>query len=96
MPNGQIVGDDEGNFLNIPSVKGDRTKIANLRYTAHNILKGNGLEAEGAAYFMPGRRRVTDEEFEEQETRLASGLVPDEYDLGSMMDTLKAEKKFNK
>ena len=96
MPNGQIMGDEDGNFLNIPSVKNDRAKIANIKSIAHNVLKSNGFEEEGEAYFMPGRRRITEEEFEEQTTRLASGLVPDEYDIESMKETLAAEKKHNK
>ena len=96
MPNGKIMGDDEGNYLNIPSEKDDQAKIANITRVAHAILKSNGFPAEGAPIFQPGRRQVTDEEFEEQKARLKSGLVPDEYDVASMLETLKAEKRFNK
>jgi len=96
MPNGKIMGDDEGNYLNIPSVKGDRDKIANISRIAHNLLRDNGVPEEGVAYFMPGRRRVNDEELEEQKMRMTSGLVPDEYDVASMKETLAAEKKHNR
>lgn len=95
MPNGQLLGDGDGNYLNIPAQRGDQSKIANITTVAHSLLKSNGFEEEGSAIFQSGRRRVTDEEFEEQKARLKSGLVPDEYDVASMLDTLRAEKRFN-
>lgn len=90
MPDGRPVGDDEGHFLNIPSVKGDQTKIELLRSAARHY----GVE-EGRPVFLPGRRRVTDEEFEEQKARQAAGLVPDPYDVAALKEQAKYGRHFN-
>lgn len=92
MPDGKIMGDPDGNYLNIASVKGDRAKIANISRIAHDLLRDNGVPEEGVAYFMPGRRRVTEEEYEGQKMRLDSGLVPDEYDVAAMKEALIDER----
>lgn len=75
MPNGQLVGDDEGNFLNIKSMKGDIKRITELTDT----VRSYGIE-EGAPVFLAGHRQIDDEEFERQKTRLKLGLIPDEMD----------------
>lgn len=93
MPNGQIMGDSDGNYLSIASVKGDRSKIANITHVAHSVLRGNGIKPEGQAFFMPGSRKVSDEEYVEQVERMKSGLIPDEFDLASMKETLRRERK---
>lgn len=96
MPNGKPVGDGEGNFLNIPAKKGDAKRIAILQKAAYEVLKSNGVPEAGEPFFMPGSRRVTDEEHEEQTSRLKSGLIPDEYDVAAMKDQLAAERKFQR
>lgn len=90
MPDGRLVGDDEGNFLNIPSRKGDRQKIELLR----QVVRSYGVE-EGQALFLPGRRRITDEEFEEQKARQAAGLVPDPYDVAALKEQAQYGRQFN-
>lgn len=84
MPTGQWVGDDEGNFLNIPAQKGDQKRIQILRDTAREF----GI-TEGKPVFLSGNRRVTDEEFEEQKQRLKWGLIPDELDLPAFIEDEK-------
>lgn len=76
MPDGSYIADEDRNFLNIPSMYGDADRIAKLR----NAVRSLGIN-EGTPIFFPGHRRVTDEEYEEQQHRLKSGLIPDEYDL---------------
>lgn len=88
MPDGKLVADEDGNWLNIPSEKGDRKKIATLTESARYY----GITA-GEAVFMPGRRRITDEELVEQNARLALGLTPDIYDAGALLDELDYNKK---
>lgn len=88
MPDGKLVADGEGNWLNIPSEKGDRKKIAVLTEAARYF----GVVV-GQPVFMPGRRRVTDEELAEQSARLAMGLTPDIYDAGALLDELDYDKK---
>jgi hypothetical protein len=93
MPNGQILGDDDGNYLSIASVKDDRAKISNITKVAHSVLRGNGIQACGEPFFMPGSRKVSDAEYVEQKERMASGLIPDEFDLASMKETLRRERR---
>lgn len=84
MPNGQWIGDAEGNFLNIKSMKGDVKKIQALAQAAREC----GVE-DGSPVFLPGHRQIDDEEWTIQRQRLAFGLVPDEQDIGSLLDDLE-------
>ena len=84
MPNGSYVADEDGNFLNIASEYGDISKMFQLQQAAayYGIF-------EGEAEFFPGHRRVSEEEYLLQKERLASGLVPDTEDVGSLIDDLR-------
>lgn len=88
MPDGRPVGDDAGHFINIQSVKGDRTKIELLE----RAVRSYGV-TEGKAVFLAGRRRVTDDEYEEQKARQAAGLVPDPYDVAALKEQMKYGKQ---
>jgi len=81
MPDGRWIGDDEGNFLNISAMKGDRKRIQQLK----DAVAGYGI-TEGQPFFLSGHRQVTDEEYENQKRRLAFGLLPDEYDIPALME----------
>lgn len=87
MPNGQFVGDDEGNFLNIQSEFGDINKISRLGAAVRSF----GI-TEGEPQFFPGHRRVTDEEYENQKQRLKDGLIPDDHDIGALKDEYRAQR----
>lgn len=78
---GAIVTDEEGNYLNIESMKGDERKIEILRNTAKDL----GVDG-GKPQFLSGYRRVTDEEYEYQRQRLEWGLIPDELDLAAFKE----------
>lgn len=84
MPDGSFVADEDRNFLNIPSKYGDPERIARLEAAARNL----GLEG-GQAVFFPGHRRVTDEEYAEQQYRMKSGLIADPYDLPAMVEDIR-------
>lgn len=84
-PDGEILGDDDGNFMLIRSVKGDREKIQKLADAA----KHYGYP-EGKAVFWSGKRPITDEELEEQLQRAAAGLVPDPLDIGAIRDEARS------
>lgn len=58
MPNGTIVGDGDGNILNIPSIYGDLSKISKIT----EVAKVLGL-SEGSPVWTP-QHRITDEEHE--------------------------------
>lgn len=87
-PENKIVTDQDGNILNIPSLKGNEIQIEKLRKAAFSV----GVE-EGQAVFMSGRRRVTDEEYEYQKQRLEFGLVPDQLDYYAAKEDLETRKK---
>lgn len=84
MPDGRIVADEDGNFLSISSMYGDIKRMSELKAAAQSY----GLEG-GQAKFMPGYRKVTDEEYEYQKERLNSGLIPDEYDLAAVKEAIE-------
>lgn len=71
LPNGEPFKDDEGNTLNIPSMKGDMKNIGLLTKAAAYWGQPDGLPK-----FMPGVGRVTDAEAREDIERMANGLTP--------------------
>jgi len=77
--NGRWFTDEEGNVLNIESVRGDISNISKLRDAA----KYYGDEGDGEAIFVPGLTRVSDEEYSEQLDRMKQGLIPSMNDLGA-------------
>jgi len=87
--NGKWFTDGQGNILNIPSMKGDISKIAELK----NAATYYG-EPDGEAIFFPGLNRVTDEEYEEQRQRMREGLIPNLNDMGSVYDAKQTIKKY--
>jgi len=86
---GKWFTDGQGNILNIPSMKGDISKIAELKKAA--AYYG---EPDGEAIFFPGLNRVTDEEYEEQRQRMREGLIPNLNDMGSVYDAKQTIKKY--
>jgi hypothetical protein len=84
MPDGRWIGDDEGNYLSITSKKNNKSRIEALAKEVRNF----GIY-EGKPKFLSARRKVTDEEFEEQQSRLKWGLVPDPLDIGNYKDEVK-------
>lgn len=88
-PDGRVVVDEDMNCLNIPSIKGDQSKIKALA----DAVKSFGI-TEGTAVFLAGRRRVTDEEYEEQRLRAKFGLTPDPYDVAATKEELRYKREF--
>ena len=82
MPNGKWIGDDDGNYLSVTSKKGNRSKIDALA----REVRSYGIY-EGAPLFLSARRKIDDEEFEEQQQRLRWGLPPDKLDIGIYKDS---------
>lgn len=78
--NGKWFTDGEGNVLNIPAVRGDLTKISELKQAA----KHYGDDGEGEAVFVPGLTRISEEEHTEQMDRFKQGLIPSMNDLGAI------------
>ena len=84
MPDGRWIGDDDGNFLSVTSKKGNRSNIDALAREVRSF----GVY-EGGPKFLSARRKIDDEEFEQQKQRLNWGLVPDPYDIGNYKDEMK-------
>jgi hypothetical protein len=79
LPNGHLFHDEEGNLLNIPAMKHDLSKIAELRKAAAHYG-----QPEGEPWFYAGIRRATDEQLSEQKDRMKAGLIPNLDDLGAV------------
>jgi hypothetical protein len=88
MPNGSVVTDEDGNYLNVAAMKGDVRKINALRQAA----KSYGLE-EGQPVWFSGHRQITDDEYNDQKERLEWGLIPDELDVPAIKEDLKEKRK---
>lgn len=81
MPDGRWIGDDDGNFLSVASMKGNRSRMDALA----REVRSYGIY-EGSPKFLSGRRKIDDEEFEHQNERLKWGLIPDQLDIGNYKD----------
>jgi hypothetical protein len=88
MPDNSVVMDEDGNYLSIPSMRGDIRQIQKLK----NAARSHGL-TEGKPLFFSGHRQVTDEELEEQKSRAELGMVPDPQDLPAMMEYIKEARE---
>ena len=78
--NGKWFTDGTGSVLNVPSMKGDISKISELTQAA----KYYGDPGDGQCVFVPGLNRVTEEEYSEQKDRMSQGLIPNMNDLGAV------------
>jgi hypothetical protein len=88
LPTGEIYKDDEGNILNIPSLKNDKEKMKNLQ----DVAKSYG-QSEGEAVFVPGVGRVSEEEYQSDLYQMKEGFTP--YgDTGAWRDAARANRAF--
>ena len=71
LPNGEFFSDDDGNVLNVPSMKFDLGKMKALADAARYWGK-----PDGEAIFMPGVGRATETQKQEDIQRMAEGLTP--------------------
>jgi len=87
LPNGQLFMDDDGNTLNIPSMKYDLEKIKIITEAARYWG-----QPDGEAVFLGGVGRETDSGLREDTERMANGLTP--YgDLGNWKELFANERK---
>jgi hypothetical protein len=87
--NGKWFTDGQGNILNIPSMRGDLSKLAELRNAASHYG-----EPDGEAVFFAGLSRISDEEYAEQKQRMSEGLIPNLNDLGAVHAAQQTIKKY--
>lgn len=84
MPDGRVVKNENGDYLNIFAMKNDLKRIKQLTDAARSF----GI-TEGKPLWVGGARQIDDEEYEKQKQRLAWGLVPDEDDVAEQMEALR-------
>lgn len=78
MPDGSVLGDEDGNFLSLSGSLHDPLVEIKLRKAA---IYWCGEEAKlGNAKWIPGARKITDDEYDEQTHRLLNGKIPDPVD----------------
>lgn len=87
--NGKWFTDGEGNILNIPAMRGDFGKLAELRAAAAHYG-----EPDGEPVFFAGLSRISDEEYAEQKQRMSEGLIPNLNDLGAVHAAQQTIKKY--
>lgn len=80
LPSGKYFTDNDGNALNIESMRNDPAKIKELTEAA--AYYG---QAEGSAEFFSNVRKISDEEHSEQLDRMKQGLIPSQNDLGALI-----------
>ena len=87
--NGKWFTDGQGSVLNIPAMRGDLSKISELKKAAMYY----GEEGDGECIFVPGLSRVTEEQYSEMVDRMKQGLIPNVNDMGAVYDAQQTLKK---
>ena len=87
--NGKWFTDGQGSVLNIPAMRGDLSKISELKKAAMHY----GDEGDGECIFVPGLSRVTEEQYSEMVDRMKQGLIPNVNDMGAVYDAQQTLKK---
>lgn len=90
LPEGGIFKDDDDNVLNIPAMRGDIEKMAEIRKAASHYG-----QPEGQAVFIPGIGRVTEEEYQEDKSRMENGLLT-LGDTGAWRDAARARRSLDR
>lgn len=86
---GKWFTDGQGSVLNIPAMRGDLSKIAELKKAAMYY----GDDGDGECIFVPGLNRVTEEQYSEMVDRMKQGLIPNLNDMGAVYDAQQTLKK---
>jgi hypothetical protein len=80
LPSGKYFTDGEGSALSIESMINDTAKIKELTEAA--AYYG---QPEGKPVFFSNIRKISDEEYSEQQDRMANGFIPSANDLGALI-----------
>jgi hypothetical protein len=80
LPSGKYFTDGEGNALSIESMINDTVKIKELTEAA--AYYG---QPDGKPVFFSNVRKISDEEYSEQQDRMAQGFIPSQNDLGALI-----------
>lgn len=80
LPSGKYFTDGEGNALSIESMINDLAKIKEITEAA--AYYG---QPEGKPVFFSNVRKISDEEYSEQQDRMSQGFIPSSNDLGALI-----------
>lgn len=80
LPSGKYFTDGDGNALSIESMINDTAKIKELTEAA--AYYG---QPEGKPVFFSNVKKISDEEYSEQQDRMANGFIPSSNDLGALI-----------
>lgn len=83
-PDGETLGDGDGNIMNVFCIKGDREALRAITEAAAYY----GFP-DGKPVWWTGKRRITDEEEQEQKMRAKLGLEPDPLNYSAIKDEIK-------
>lgn len=87
MNDGTYLVDEEYRHLSVFCMKGDQKAIQALTNEARSLGFPNGKPE-----WKSGARKITDEEYEEQEARQRMGLVADPLDYGAISDEIRRSR----
>lgn len=73
---GKYLSDGDGGFLSLEGVIGDRRVEEKMRKAARYWT---GIEV-GQPKWLPGARKISDDEYDDQKERLLDGKIPDVVD----------------
>lgn len=88
MPDNNILGDKDGNVLNVPSIRGDIRNMNAIRRVVENDLQIH----VGQPIFLEGAQPLTQDEHDGQMEQMLNGFVPS-LDVASHIDDAKRKKK---
>jgi len=88
MPDGRYLANENKDFLSISARFGDLDRMSRLAATARSY----GIN-EGKPAFLPGHRKIDDEEYERQIDRMNNGMIPDDHDLAAYEEEFEAKHK---
>jgi hypothetical protein len=83
LPDGDFVAQGL-DVLSIEAVRGDIQAMAAIQKAA----KYYGYP-EGSPVFVEGKRKITDDEFQVQLSRMRQGMTPDPQDIGNYKDEMR-------
>lgn len=89
LPSGKYFTDGEGNALSIESMINDVARIKELTEAA--AYYG---QPEGKPVFFSNVRKISDEEYSEQQDRMAQGFIPSSNDLGALIAAKNTYDKY--
>ena len=82
-----VLVNEAGDPLRINSMKGDLSKMANIRQVAASLGYPNGEPV-----FVSGKRAISEGEYQTQLERQAEGQLADPYDIPALVDKMRREK----